>query len=59
VLHGQTVSGVLKELTVFALVYNLVRVVMCHSALLHHMGVERISLLDALGWLSSPSPRNL
>jgi hypothetical protein len=25
VLHGQTVPGVLKELTVFAIVYNLVR----------------------------------
>ena len=28
VLHGKTVSGVLKELTVFAIVYNLVRMVM-------------------------------
>jgi IS4 transposase len=27
VLHGKTVPGVLKELTVFALVYNLVRMV--------------------------------
>jgi hypothetical protein len=25
VLHGKTVLGVLKELTVFALIYNLVR----------------------------------
>jgi IS4 transposase len=28
VLHGQTVPGVLKELTVLAIVYNLVRMVM-------------------------------
>ncbi len=28
VLHCETVSGVLKELTVFAIVYNLVRTVM-------------------------------
>ena len=27
VLHGQTVPGVLKELTMFAIVYNLVRLV--------------------------------
>ena len=48
VLHCQTVPGVLKELTVFALVYNLVRMVMCQSARLQHLGVERISFLDAL-----------
>src|SRR4029434_9481436 len=55
VLHGQTVPGVLKELTVFAIVDNLVRMVMCQSALLQHIGVERISFLDALRWLSAPS----
>ena len=32
VLHGQSLAGVLKELTVFALVYNLVRVVMLAAA---------------------------
>ena len=55
VLHGKTVSGVLKELTVFAIVYNLVRIVMWHSARLQHLDVERISFLDALRWLSAPS----
>jgi hypothetical protein len=55
VLHCKTVSGVLKELTVFAIVYNLVRMVMWHSARLQHLGVERISFLDALRWLSAPS----
>jgi hypothetical protein len=54
VLHGKTVPGVLKELTVFALVYNLVRMVMRHSARLQPIGVERISFLDALRWLSAP-----
>jgi hypothetical protein len=29
VLHCKTVPGVLKELTVFTIVYNLVRLVMC------------------------------
>ena len=56
VLHGQTVPGVLKELTVFAIVDHLVRLVMCPSALLHHSGVPRISVLDALRWLGAPRP---
>jgi Transposase DDE domain len=55
VLHGQTVAGVLKELMVFAIVYNLVRLVMRPSATLQHTAVERISFLDALRWLSAPS----
>jgi hypothetical protein len=54
VLHCQTVPGVLKELTVFALVYNLVRMVMWHSATLQRINVERISFLDALRWLGAP-----
>jgi hypothetical protein len=56
VLHCKIVSGVLKELTVFAIVYNLVRLVMRQSATLQHTAVERISFLDALRWLSAPSP---
>ena len=55
VLHCQTVPGVLKALTVLAIVYNLVRMVMCQSARLQHLGVERLSFLDALRWLGSPS----
>jgi hypothetical protein len=55
VLHCKTVPGVLKELTIFAIVYNLVRVVMCQSSTLQHIGVERISFLDALRWLSASS----
>lgn len=55
VLHCITVSGVLKELAVFAIVYNLVRLVMCQSAALQGMGVERISVADALRWLGAPS----
>jgi hypothetical protein len=55
VLHGKTVPGVLKALTVFAIVDNLVRLVMCQSALLQRIGVERISVLDALRWLGGPS----
>jgi hypothetical protein len=55
VLRCKTVSGVLKELTMFAIVYNLVRLIMVQSATLQHTAVERISFLDALRWLSAPS----
>jgi hypothetical protein len=55
VLHCKTVPGVLKELTVFAIIYNLVCMVMWHSARLQHVGVERISFMDALRWLGAPS----
>jgi hypothetical protein len=55
VLHCKTVPGILEELAVFALVYNLVRMVMWHSAMLQHIDVERISFLDALRWFSAPS----
>ena len=54
VLHGKTVPGVLKELTVFAIVYNLVRLVMGQSATLQHLSIERISFIDALRWLGAP-----
>jgi Transposase DDE domain len=57
VLHCKTVPGALKELTIFALVYNLVRMVMCQSARLQHPGVERISFLDALRCLGAPTSR--
>jgi hypothetical protein len=59
VLHGKTGPGVLKELIIFTLVYNLVRMVMRHSARLQHIGVERISFLDALRWLSAPGTGTL
>jgi len=49
VLHCETVDGVLKELTVFALVYNLVRAVMHAAAARQEVAVDRISFADALG----------
>jgi IS4 transposase len=55
VLHCKTVPGVLKELTMFAIVYNLVRLVMRQSATLQHTAVARISFRAALRWLSAPS----
>jgi DDE family transposase len=51
VLRCETVEGVLKEMTVFALAYNLVRSVMIESAAGRGVTVERISLVDAVRWL--------
>jgi hypothetical protein len=51
VLHCQTVVGVLKELMMFALVYNLVRLVMGAAAERQGVDVRRISFVDALRWL--------
>jgi hypothetical protein len=56
VLRCETGEGVLKELTVFALVYNLVRVVMGAAARRQGVAVERISFADALRWLTTAAP---
>jgi hypothetical protein len=55
VLHCKTVAGVLKELTVFAILYNLVRMVMLQSATLQRIDVNRIGFLDALRWFGAPT----
>ena len=56
VLKCKTVEGVLKELTVFALIYNLVRQVMLEAARRQNVDVERISFIDALRWLTHAQP---
>jgi hypothetical protein len=56
VLHCQRLTGVLKELTVCALVYNLVRVVMLAAAQRQGVALERISFIDAMRWLSTARP---
>ena len=56
VLKCKTVAGVLKELTVYAIVYNLVRVVMLEAARGQGVDVERISFVDALRWLAHARP---
>ena len=56
VLRCETVNGVLKELTVFALVYNLVRAVMYEASQRQEVPVQRISFADALGWLRNNKP---
>jgi hypothetical protein len=56
VLKCLSVDGVLKELTAFAIVYNLVRVVMIEAARRQGVEVERISFVDALRWLEQAEP---
>ena len=53
VLKCKTVDGVLKELHVFALIYNLIRQVMLSAAQSQNIDVNRISFIDALRWLRS------
>ena len=53
ILKSETVSGITKELTVIALVYNLVRVVMLEAARRQGVEVHRIRVIDALRWLAS------
>lgn len=51
VLHCQSVDGVLKELYMFAVAYNLVRLVMLEASRRQRVPLERISFVDALRWL--------
>lgn len=56
VLHCKTVEGVLKELTMYALVYNLVRLAMLEASKKQRVPLARISFIDALRWLRSATP---
>ncbi|MBX9791844.1 MAG: IS4 family transposase [Pirellulales bacterium] len=56
VLRCQTVDGVMKELTMFLLVYNLVRMVQLQAARQQGVSVDRISFVDALRWLAAARP---
>jgi hypothetical protein len=51
ILRCTTVAGVSKELAMFALAYNLVRLVMLEASRRQGVAVERISFIDALRWL--------
>jgi Transposase DDE domain len=51
VLKCKTVDGVLKELTMYAVAYNLVRVTMCEAARRQGVVPDRLSFIDALRWL--------
>jgi hypothetical protein len=56
VLRCKTVDGVLKELMVYGIVYNLVRLTMGAAARRQRVAVDRISFIDALRWLLEAKP---
>ncbi len=56
VLHCQSFVGVLKELLMFVVVYNLVRRVMVQAARQQGVAVERVSFVDAWRWLRQARP---
>ena len=51
VLRCKSLPGVMKELLMFVVVYNLVRRVMVQAALQQRVEANRISFVDALRWL--------
>jgi Transposase DDE domain len=56
VLRTKSVDGVHKELAMFAMVYNLVRLVMLRAAEQQGVAPDRISFVDALRWLRHARP---
>jgi hypothetical protein len=56
VLRCKTEAGVRKELAVFCLVYNLVRVTVLEAARRQEVAVSRVSFADALRWLRHARP---
>lgn len=55
-VKSKTSQGVLKELAVYALVYNLVHCLMCDAAAAQGVEPHRISFIDAVRWLLSAAP---
>lgn len=55
-LKSKTSDGVRKELTVYALVYNLIHLVMLQAAGQQRVPVDRISFIDTLRWLIHAQP---
>ena len=53
VLKCQSVAGIQRELLVYLLVYNLIRLAMLHSAAEQNLHVNRISFVDAMRWLAA------
>jgi hypothetical protein len=56
VLRTKTVDGVQKELAMFAIAYNLVRLVMLEAGKRQGVPPTRISFIDALRWLLNAGP---
>lgn len=57
-LHCETVEGVKKEVAVFQIVYNLVRVVMMEGARRQGVPLDRVSFADALAWVRHAGPED-
>jgi len=57
VLRCKTVEGVLKELTAYALIYNLARLVMLAAADKQQVPLAQVSFVDALRWLADACQR--
>jgi len=51
VLKCETVDGVMKELAVYLMAYNLVRLALLKAARVQGVSVLRISFVDAMRWL--------
>jgi hypothetical protein len=51
VLKCKTVDGVHKELMMYAIAYNLVRLTMCAAGDRQGVAADRVSFIDALRWL--------
>ena len=56
VLRCKTPEAVLKELTLYAVAYNLVRLVMLEAGRRQGVAPGRVSFVDALRWLASSPP---
>jgi hypothetical protein len=56
VLRCKTEAGVRKELAVFCLVYNLVRVTLLEAARRQAVPLARVSFADAYRWLRHARP---
>jgi Transposase DDE domain len=52
VLKCQSIGGILRELLVYLLVYNLIRLAMLHSAATQKTEVDRLSFTDAMRYLA-------
>jgi hypothetical protein len=56
VLKCKTADGIRKELAVFGLVYNLVRMIMLEAADRQKVHPDRISFIDVLNWIAIAQP---
>ena len=56
VLRCQTVDGIHRELAVFGIVYNAVRLVMIHASEVAGIPPDRVSFVDVLRWLELGCP---